>query len=412
MMTGKKPIRTFFLIASTFFLILVLAIYAPGSVYSIECQPGLNLKDKTEDELREIEEACKDKVNQLSKKAASLSEEISLMDTQIYLTNLRIKNTEFAIKRIEKEIESLTDKIDGLDASLNYLSQILIQQIVENYKQRPGSMMVLLFDSQTAREFLSRFKYIKETQRYNQQLLFQVQDTKINFEEQKELREEKKQELANLKQVLNDQKINLNSQKAAKQRLLQVTRNDERIYQKLVREARRQLESFKAFVKTAGGGVISANGFGTGKLGWYYSQRDARWANKGVGLSNMSVFEVGCLVTDIAMIYKKYGYDITPATIASQADRFFSNTALMLIPWRGPGNRRYTEISKPQIDKELEEGNPVIVGLYAGKYGTHFVILVEKKGDDYVIYDPYYGPDMMLSSRYSFSSIYKAVVFK
>jgi hypothetical protein len=52
------------------------------------------------------------------------------------------------------------------------------------------------------------------------------------------------------------------------------------------------------------------------------------------------------------------------------------------------------------------------VGVYAGPYGTHFVVLSKKSGSDYIMYDPWYGPDLKFSDYYQKSSIYSAVVFK
>ncbi|KKQ01992.1 MAG: Peptidase M23 [Candidatus Roizmanbacteria bacterium GW2011_GWA2_36_23] len=394
------------------FLLLVI-FFSYGYVKAIECDPGIDWSKLSQSELQELRDVkCPQKLQVIGQQKNTLRAEIQYFDTQKYLTGLKIQETEQNIASTQKEIENLSSRIEGLDDSLSYLSKLLLKRVVEGYKRRSGSLFNVILNSQTANDFIDRVKYLKNAQDNNQKIIIQVQQAKLNFEEQKKLRETKKLQLDILINTLEQQKADLLSQQQVKKNLLAATNNDENVYQKLLDQARKQLSSFQAFTKAAGGGIISANGLSEGKEGWYMSQRDERWASRFIGLSNMNLLEVGCLITDIAMIYKKYGESVTPADIASQLDRFFSNTALMLVPWRGPGGRIYTPILISQIDEKLSQNTPVIAGLYAGAYGTHYVVLTKKEGDDYIMYDPYYGPDLKLSSHYGFGSIFSTVVFQ
>ena len=114
------------------------------------------------------------------------------------------------------------------------------------------------------------------------------------------------------------------------------------------------------------------------------------------------------------MVMKKYGSNLTPSDIASNSTYFFSNTAYMLFPGRfsWPIGLSYVNISTSDINTEIQAGRPVIVGLYHGAFGTHYIVLKQVDGDDYIIHDPYYGPDKKFSDLYSKSSIFVAGVFK
>ncbi|QQG44541.1 MAG: hypothetical protein HYW86_01335 [Candidatus Roizmanbacteria bacterium] len=405
--------RIYINILSIFFLFFIFfSPFLLSKVLSVECKPGFTYQD--EKELEIIKNLCEQKVNDLRNKANTLSSQIQFMDTQVYLTTLKIKATEQKIIDTQKEIELINSRIEGLDNSLNYLSKMLLKRIVQGYKTQSTSLFNLFFDSDTANDFLSKVKYQKTTQENTQKLLVQVQESKLNFEEQKKLRETKKAELDLLQNTLNAQKQDLDNQKVQKQKLLADTRNDESTYQQLLATAQKQLAGFKSFVQTAGGGAISANGFGSGSDGWYMSQRDQRWAYKTMGYSSDSILEVGCLITDVAMIMKKYGVDWTPANIASDPGYFFSNTAYMLHPsqFSWPNGMKYSNIPISSIEDEIKNDRPVIVGLYAGKYGTHYVILKKLEGNDYIMHDPYYGPDKKFSDYYSKGSIFVAGVFR
>lgn len=366
----------------------------------------------SETELQKKIEEYQQKLNQIRQEKNTLSSQIQYMDTQIYLTQLKIENTVKKITQTQTEIETLGTRIEGLDNSLNYISKLLIEKVVEGYKKRTITIFEFILNSDSANVFLTQLKYLKTTQFNNQKLLIQLQQTKQNFEEQKKLREEKVQQLDNLKDQLNIQNQELSNQKAAKQKLLTDTQNSENVYQQLLSQAQRQLASFKSFVQTSGANsIIGANGMGSGSDGSYYSQRDERWANKTIGYSSENVLDVGCLLTSVAMFAKKNGGGLTPFDIASDVGRFWGNTAWMRLPWAGVAGKSYTSVSN--IDEELNNGNYVIVGVLINDCsygGNHYVVLTKKDGNDYIMHDPIYGPDLKFSSHYS--TICSAATFK
>ncbi len=208
-------------------------------------------QDAQNDLLKKINE-YQQKLTEIRQQKNTLSSQIQYMDTQIYLTGLKIQDTEQKIKTTQKEIDLLSSRIEGLDNSLDYLSKLLLKKIVEGYKNRSLSVFDLLFDSGNVSDLMSRIKYLKITQENNQKLIVQVQTTKLNFEEQKKLREEKKVELDQLKQILGSQKIELNNQKAAKQKLLVETQNNEQVYQGLLAKAQAEYAAIQGIITGAG----------------------------------------------------------------------------------------------------------------------------------------------------------------
>lgn len=398
-------------------IVFLVSIHA-GSVFADDCE-DLDDPDKRVT-------ACEKKLDQLSQQRNTLSGEIAYFNTQISLTQSKIQSTiaEIAkrtelLNKLVGDIENLSIRIEKLSDSIVYQTKVLQERLRERYKSGESSPVIVLFGSNSLDSLVKKTEYLRVLQIQDQKLLNEMKATKEAFTIQKNLFEEKKAETEELKRQVEEEKrkleaynVDLADQKAEKENLLQKTQNDEVKYQALLEEAQAQAAGFSSFVNSAGGGVIDANGFGKGKEGWYMSQRDERWAGKRIGKSNESIFSVGCLVTSVAMVQKSYGKDVTPSSIASKSSNFFGSTALMYRPWPAPSGKSYHEISKGQIKGELEDGHPVIVGVYAGAFGTHFVVLADTKGSDYVMYDPYYGPDLSFSKYYSTGSIFQAVVFK
>jgi hypothetical protein len=110
------------------------------------------------------------------------------------------------------------------------------------------------------------------------------------------------------------------------------------------------------------------------------------------------------------MVYKSHGKDVDPSDIAKR-DYYFAQTAYMIIPGDFDSYWGNYSALKSRIDGALGDDDPVIVGLRTGPYGTHFVVFSEKKDGSYIMYDPWYGPDLKFTSHYNTGEIYEAVFY-
>lgn len=356
----------------------------------------------SQDELNQIKKLCQNESNQAGNEISGYQSQLNTIESKRNSTLIQIKQTEDKIEQTLKEVDIISTRIDGLNSSLNILSKMLLNKIVENYKQRTISLFSLLFDSQNAEGLLTKIKYVKTTRDNDQRLLVQVQEAKSNFEEQKKLRETKKIELDQLNTDLAQLNIKLKSQEQQVSDLKLAKETQKSNIDSILAQAQAQLAGFKSFVSNIGafGEIISANQFGTGSDGSYFSQRDARWANQNIANSSENILSVGCLLTSVSMVAKHLGDNVTPSSIASDVSRFYGSTAYMSLPWKSVGGRSY--YGGINVDQELANNNYVIVGVGGcANGGSHFVVLIKKDGNDYIMHDPIYGPDLKFSSHYS-----------
>ncbi|QQS44108.1 C39 family peptidase [Candidatus Roizmanbacteria bacterium] len=403
----KKLLTTLFLTLLTAVLTASISVFAEeptGTPTPTEGQSQAQSRSELEKKIAEYEQ----KLGEVRSQKNTLSAQIEYMDTQLYIAELRINQTEAKITETEKEIDVLGARITNLDSSLDQLSETLLQRIVAGYKNRSANTLDILLDSTNVSKLVNRLKYYQLARDRNQKALLQVQEAKSNFEEQKDLREKKAEQLASLKTTLDSQKLEVSRQQDEKRVLLTATQNDEAKYSALLEEARRQIAAFKSFVRITGAGIISADGLGTGEGGWYLSQRDERWAGAAMGSSSESVLDVGCFITSISMVMRHDGVSgFTPLELASNPKYFVPGTAYMYIPsnfngsW--PNGKNYRNISSSQLSDYLNRGIPVIAGV---RGSSHYVVLKKVDGSDYIMNDPIYGPDKKVSDYYSLSGPY------
>lgn len=152
-------------------------------------------------------------------------------------------------------------------------------------------------------------------------------------------------------------------------------------------------------------------------------QNDEKWKNVKLGNSTETIGGWGCLLTSVTMMLNGIGYKETPETVNEKMKKAggFQGALFMpsVLPYVWP-NSAYRDMqpcesSVPpiaQIDAAVAAGKPVILQVDWNKQAgtqTHFVLVKEKKGNDYVLYDPYkYSGDspnkeVLLTSRYKYN---------
>jgi hypothetical protein len=145
-------------------------------------------------------------------------------------------------------------------------------------------------------------------------------------------------------------------------------------------------------------------------------QNDEKWKNVKLGNSSETIGSWGCLLTSVTMMLNGIGHNETPETVNDKMKRNGGFDRALFIPsvvpmvWSGLSYRGFYTAPIHQIDAEVAAGKPVIlqVDWNPKEQGvqTHYVLVKEKKGNDYVIYDPYkYGGDgpnkeVLLTNRY------------
>lgn len=350
---------------------------------------------------------------QTREKKTTLESAISIINGSINIQQVKISQTRNEISILEREIADLDNRISGLSISLDRLSTLLVERIRTQYKREHISPLSVVASSKSVAEFMSQFRYLRLAGQQTAQAMQKAENQRSLYDEQKATKEEKQAEVEKKRRELQQEQNVLVGQRQEQQNLLSVTKNDEQRFQQLLKEAQEQIDSIRRYTSSRGGASLLSDMTQCDGWGCYYNQRDSAWGNQLIGRSNVSIAEVGCLVTSIAMVTSHYGKTLTPAQIAGSSNPFFYNTADMLWTWSGPVNgvtatRSRVGYSVAALDAELASGRPAIVRITAANsVGTHFVVITKKQDGVYLMKDPYEadGNDIPFTDKHSLSQI-------
>ncbi len=227
---------------------IVLLISFNSLIFAQTPTPNSSAANELQKKINELQ----DKINDLQGQERTLSSQIAVMDNQIKLTEYQIQSTEQQITDITLDIDTASKKIDKLQVSLNSSISVLLNRIVATYEVGTIQPLQILLTSTDATNFFSRLNYLRRAQAHDKQLVYQTQQAKTDYSNQKTIFEDKKKQIEGLKTQLLAYESQLDGEKQAKQNLLAQTKGSEATYQALLAETKAEFEAIQ--------GIVSGNG--------------------------------------------------------------------------------------------------------------------------------------------------------
>lgn len=229
--------------------VLVLVLFFYPQVSTLAESP-----DDLSQRLAEISKQITELQEQLDKakgQEKTLKSQLAYIDAQAKLTQLKMEETVTQIAKLEKEIIDLSSRIDKLSITLDSITKVLLNRIIQTYKFGNYSYVDLFFSSRGFADLLTRMKYIQVAQANDKKVLYQLQATKEAYHDQKSDKETRQAQQEKLKKDLERYQEQLKEQKKVKEDLLKVTQNDEAKFQALIA----QLQADAASIRRALGGI-------------------------------------------------------------------------------------------------------------------------------------------------------------
>lgn len=196
---------------------------------------------------------CTAKLGEAQKQEKTLKSQLNLIDGQMQVTTLKIEETNLSIEKLKREISDLATRIDRIGTTLDALSEILLKRIVQTYKYNDTvSTFNLLFSSQNFADLIERLKYIQVAQAYDKQKLYELQATKLAYNDQKQDKQTRQAEAEKLSKDLENYKSQLDQQKQSKADLLRITQNNEDLYKQRILSAQQEQQAILAILNGQG----------------------------------------------------------------------------------------------------------------------------------------------------------------
>ncbi|OGE87595.1 MAG: hypothetical protein A3J07_02660 [Candidatus Doudnabacteria bacterium RIFCSPLOWO2_02_FULL_49_13] len=240
----QKPNNKLYRLFSAFLIAGVFLVM--GARPSILAQTATDLQQQKaakQAQLNAIEAKIADYQRQIKETQGqlnNLANQIKILNLQIAQTEAQIEATEGKIDAANLEIADVTNKIIQTEKNINKQKAILKSLILEINDLDQRSPLEIALENDNFSEFLDQVQYTTSIQEQSQEALTKIKELKVDLDERQADLKVEKAKLDTLLSQLDLTKVSLGGEQKGKQQLLDQTRGQERVYQRLLTDSEAQ----------------------------------------------------------------------------------------------------------------------------------------------------------------------------
>lgn len=236
-MNKKKKRLTIFLLYAVFFVVLFSLFNR--EVVAVEISELRGKIDTRSQEIQKLEEEIKKYetlIEETSQKSKSLSRDISVLNTQVKKMEAQLKLTNGRIAQTTLEIQELTFDIDFAVHRVHKQENVSASLLRGFAQLDDQSLVEILLAHNALSDFSLVMANLESIESQLIQSIRSLRDFKKELESERVSKEQKQEELSELKIELEDRSTILRNTKQEKDRLLRDTKNQEVQYQNLLQD--------------------------------------------------------------------------------------------------------------------------------------------------------------------------------
>lgn len=204
--------------------------------------------DNRDDKIRQLENQIEQYNQEITKKqseAQSLANQVSIFELQIKQSQAEIDATTITIKQLVSAIISKEKSISQKENEIKDQNILLGAYLRQVARSDQGSLLEFLLKNRKFSDFFNDLNSISNIQNQIHITLSNIKDLKEKLIKEKEDLENDKVEQEQLKRIQIRQKAGIERTKKEKQKLLDQTKGQEKLYQQLIIKARADIEAIK-----------------------------------------------------------------------------------------------------------------------------------------------------------------------
>ncbi len=222
-------------------LFLMLAAVANATL--VEDQKN-NLRQQI-DEIQQQIDAFRANISSLQQQSNTLKREISLLDSKVKAAELEIRRTALNIKETEAGISDKNLALGQAELKLDRERQLLSKYVQAVYEADQQGTLEMILSNEKLSDIFDRASSLQEVQQGIQESMKAIKQVRVDLENDRQILEDRREELNQLKVLQEIQRRMLTFQQAERKNLLAQTKGQESNYQSLLKKAKADAESIR-----------------------------------------------------------------------------------------------------------------------------------------------------------------------
>jgi len=232
------------------FLSLVSSV-ATTAVFAAEIDPSKvnSTRAQLEAELARIEAQIEKEsavIQEKQRQSTTLERDIAILDAQISKSRLEIKARDIIIANLNDDINEHSETIGVLSQKLDEEKQSLSELLRRVDELDEQSLVEVLLSYNKLSDFFSNFDSFESIQKELQASFNEIKSNKTKTETEKEDLNGRKSEQVQLRAIQELERKRIEQQEAAKKNLLKITKGEEKKYQTILTERKKNAAAIRS----------------------------------------------------------------------------------------------------------------------------------------------------------------------
>lgn len=240
-----QGIETIPRLAAGWFFVFILGLLLANIASATPADDLMNDLRQQIDEIQKQIDAYRANITELQQQSNTLKREISLLDTKIKSVQLEIKRTALNIKETEAGISDKNLALNQAELKLRRERELLAKYVQAVYESDQQGTLEMILTNVKLSDIFDRLNSLQSVQQGIQESMTAIQRSKIDLENDKQILEDRREELNQLKVLQEIQRRALASQQSEKSNLLTQTKGQESNYQSLIKKAKADARSIR-----------------------------------------------------------------------------------------------------------------------------------------------------------------------
>ncbi|HEY4503695.1 MAG TPA: lytic murein transglycosylase [Candidatus Paceibacterota bacterium] len=231
------------------FLVLNLVIFFPRYIYAQTAETAIEKETRLRAELAQVEQEITAGMKILldtQQQSSSLKRDILILDTKIKVAELNIKAKNLLIEGLGKDITKKEQTIGELLARIERGRESLGQIMRKTNEVGSITLPEVVLAGKDLTEIFSDLDTFESVQESLKTTFEEIRSVKSQTENEKSVLDKRRNQEMDARQVIQQERKNIASNQAEKQRLLTVSKGNEKTYGAILAEKQRQAAQIRA----------------------------------------------------------------------------------------------------------------------------------------------------------------------
>lgn len=201
------------------------------------------------DAIRNEIEKGRQKVRELRKEEGNYLEQLEQVEKNISASHSYLTLLDQRIDTVESIISHLGDSLVIAGKQLASRQEIMRRRLRQAYMSGPAHPLLVIFSSKSPLDAVNRTRYLEKLNRYDRDLVSQIESTRKDISEKKEIQQQERDHLGELRAAKEKERLELVAEEKQRKKMLKDIRAKKESFEAMVKELEASQKELAAMIR-------------------------------------------------------------------------------------------------------------------------------------------------------------------